>query len=440
MRRIHVHVNYSLTLLFFLHFFILRFFTSGITLSSCPNGLRRDFYNEYKNDPELLSVDFFLCTHACSMCELFMPFGKPILVVSSTRYEIGRHEKRLWEEWNSNLALIMSKTATAATTAIEKGQSRVRNNGVFAGVSYNANIVGANNRYDQEYMQYFTGLAGIELLPSLCETFREDAPHIPVTYQPSRPELLIAPSRDVHSYLAGRLIATASGHEAPASGFFASLVAMSGFSTGTASATPNSQVAPVSRPSYTVKHIRDLYPHFKYTDLAAHPAVILIPYQVSFMLFFELYYMNMPMFVPSPALLTQWHLKYNVLKERTWDAVYGHPEVSSVLPRHPYSSSTSREDPNNEFDEVAIREWISLADFYTFPHVIQFDSFEDCVAKIAATDLAAVSERMQEHNKERVKDVSELWSRVLGDIARNQQERRQKKSTQCFLFARIILF
>jgi hypothetical protein len=29
--------------------------------------------------------------------------------------------------------------------------------------------------------------------------------------------------------------------------------------------------------------IRDLYPHFEYTDLVKHPAIVLIPYQVSIM-------------------------------------------------------------------------------------------------------------------------------------------------------------
>ena len=27
-------------------------------------------------------------------------------------------------------------------------------------------------------------------------------------------------------------------------------------------------------------HIRDLYPRFQYTDIAAHPAIVLLPYQV----------------------------------------------------------------------------------------------------------------------------------------------------------------
>ena len=89
-----------------------------------------------------------------------------------------------------------------------------------------------------------------------------------------------------------------------------------------------------------------------------------------------------------PMLLPPHHPQ--VLKERSWDAVYGHPAMASVLPRHPASPASSSLDPNNEFHQQAILEWISLADFYQFPHVIQFDSFEECVEKIAATDLQSV--------------------------------------------------
>jgi hypothetical protein len=34
-------------------------------------------------------------------------------------------------------------------------------------------------------------------------------------------------------------------------------------------------------------------------------------------------------------------------------------------------------DPNNDFDKDAILEWITLADFYQWPHVTRFESFEE---------------------------------------------------------------
>ena len=70
----------------------------------------------------LRSVDAFVCTHASSLCELFMPFRRPLIVIASTRYEIGRHDIASWERWNGNLVRIASSPF---------------------------NTVAANNRYDQ---------------------------------------------------------------------------------------------------------------------------------------------------------------------------------------------------------------------------------------------------------------------------------------------------
>ena len=97
-------------------------------LSPCPNDLRRQFYATYRSDPVLRSVDAFVCTHASSLCELFMPFQRPLIVIASTRYEIGRHDLASWTRWNGNLVRIASSPF---------------------------NTVAANNRYDQvSYVWY----------------------------------------------------------------------------------------------------------------------------------------------------------------------------------------------------------------------------------------------------------------------------------------------
>ncbi|CAF5192647.1 unnamed protein product, partial [Rotaria magnacalcarata] len=61
----------------------------------------------------------------------------------------------------------------------------------------------------------------------------------------------------------------------------------------------------------SIRHIRDFYKrHYRYTELAQHPGIIHIPYQVSLMSIFEQYRMNIPLFVPSLDLLTEWHYTY----------------------------------------------------------------------------------------------------------------------------------
>lgn len=78
----------------------------------------------------------------------------------------------------------------------------------------------------------------------------------------------------------------------------------------------------MSRP-LRLSGIRELYPrHYEYAALARHPAAVLLPYQVSVMSFFEYYRMGLPMFVPSPQLLVQWHMKYRVLNERLYVCMY----------------------------------------------------------------------------------------------------------------------
>lgn len=68
---------------------------NGITLGECPNALISTFYESYKNDSELNSVSAFLCTHAASLCELFMPFNKPMIIIASTRFALGLIEMSL---------------------------------------------------------------------------------------------------------------------------------------------------------------------------------------------------------------------------------------------------------------------------------------------------------------------------------------------------------
>lgn len=113
---------------------------NGITLGQCPNQLRRKFFAAYVDDPRMKSVDAFLCHHAAGLCEAFMPFNKSLLVIASTRYEIGRHDPRRWRTWNANLKAI---------------------------AAHPRNVVAANNRYDAEYVQsgvlaFFWCVDGVE--------------------------------------------------------------------------------------------------------------------------------------------------------------------------------------------------------------------------------------------------------------------------------------
>ncbi|CAF4235264.1 unnamed protein product, partial [Adineta steineri] len=101
---------------------------------------RKQFYEVYRNDSEMNQVNIFMCFHPVGMCELFMPFNRTMIIIASTRYELGRHEKEEWENLNNNLRIIASNPR---------------------------NIIAGNNLYDAEYIRYFTGIKAI-VLTSLC--------------------------------------------------------------------------------------------------------------------------------------------------------------------------------------------------------------------------------------------------------------------------------
>ncbi|CAF0809119.1 unnamed protein product [Adineta ricciae] len=235
------------------------------------------------------------------------------------------------------------------------------------------NIIAANNLYDVEYIRYFTGI-NATLLPSFCN-------YTNVNYNPSREEFLIAPihGKDVEVLFQKLLRISLQSH------------------------------------SIRVVPIRKLYSNYEYSDLAKHPAIIYVPYQVSVMSLFEQYRMNIPLLFPSLDLLTQWHLKYSVVNEKTWDqAWYGTIPNGSRIP----GVLSGVPDPNNDRDRTSVRYWLNFSDFYQWPHVTYYDSTDDLVQKLTTTDFPSISKKMKEHNKQVKENLLTKWKEILDNIKR----------------------
>lgn len=175
------------------------------------------------------------------------------------------------------------------------------------------------------------------------------------------------------------------------------------------------QVAAAS--AVPVACIRELYPRFEYADLAAHPAMVVFPYQVSIMSIFELYRMGVPLFVPSPELLVRWHKTHGILKERTWAGVRGASASGSVLARHAQSTSTiTHLDPNDDLHDEAILRWIEFADFYVWPSVTRFDSWSHLMHLLRTSDFAAISKDMQRYNDVVRRKLRSDWEGILDRV------------------------
>eukprot|EP01048_Picozoa_sp_COSAG05_P026510 COSAG05_NODE_7275_length_834_cov_0.946939_1_plen_156_part_01 len=147
----------------------------------------------------------------------------------------------------------------------------------------------------------------------------------------------------------------------------------------------------------TFKSIRELYPRFEYENLVNHPAIVLMPYQVSLMSVFEYYRMCIPMYAPSPRLLAEWQIKLHVMHEITWESTQAFIEGSDRWPGSSMITQYGREyshDPNNQRDVDAISSWIKFADFYQWPYIQTFNSWEELLEKLAADDFEATSTNM----------------------------------------------
>ena len=325
----------------------------------------------------------------------------------------------------------------------------------------------------QEYIKYFTGIDRVELLPNLCGYI--GAKHSPEPKSDSatasaaasgrrrsqqwREEVLLAPARGINEQLFGQLFRALADFNAAAVGTPATAPpAPAGISIADAAAPapcaprssralnlrgcvyPNSNLTQDQKDrvqnASSVKllqivPIRRLYPKFEYSDLARHRAVVVLPYQLSFMSLFEYYRMQLPLLVPTPQLLADWHLHLGVLSERTWDRVFQRPAARSALPRHPNSTCAMQTDPNNDFSAAAVLEWVRLADFYQWPHVLQFGSWQQLFDLLGdAALLAETSRRMGQFNALERDRITRNWVQILDKVRAHKHSRLQQQQQQ----------
>lgn len=106
-------------------------------------------------------VTAFVCTLPVAMCEAFLPFNKSMIIIANIRYEQGRPEAEKWTQLNKNLVTISKQ---------------------------HSNVVAANNKYDQKYIEYFTGVRPL-LIPNACYYLQD-------SYKPTRKHFLVTP---IHS-------------------------------------------------------------------------------------------------------------------------------------------------------------------------------------------------------------------------------------------------
>ena len=134
--------------------------SNGLTLS---RGMIAEFYKAYRNSPEMDQSDAYICINPMSMCELFEPFKKPMVMIANSRYDMGRDHLDSWHRWNSKL---------------------------FEFSKQSQHVIAATNYYDVLYTRYYTGVTPL-YLPQHCG-------YVHKRYTPKYTSFLLAPVKNIH--------------------------------------------------------------------------------------------------------------------------------------------------------------------------------------------------------------------------------------------------
>ena len=322
-------------------------------------GRRRLFMNG-------IAIDAVICSHPSGLCELYMPFDVPIIIWSTTRFEQGH------EHSSEDLAIFVKNIRTIALQP--------------------ENSILANNRYDAAYVDYHIGVSPV-YIPSVCA-------YPSATYAwPAKTLGEIQPPT-IH-----QLTRRQPKHIIPVFGY------RPGVSPGptTAFLFPINAVARNRGVPVFFRGINELYTferRYEYKELGLYPAVMHLPYQVSVMSFFEHYRMGIPILCPSLSFLVKLQQKMLFLSEKGWS--FNRP---SLVKKH--EESNQKYDPNEDADYASLTTWLGYSDFYTFPHVILFDSWEDAVEKLQRADLHDISSKMRDYALALEQQVVLQWDSVF---------------------------
>ncbi len=139
-------------------------------------------------------------------------------------------------------------------------------------------------------------------------------------------------------------------------------------------------------------HIRSIYKRYTLQELANHPAIVILPYAVMSYSIVEFYAINLPMFVPSIEFLYE----LNLVEDRTLQSINCHhmPDPITLSKQKNVNISSHAYSPNSE-EYSAFSYWLQYADYYQWPFVTVFDSYEDLFTKLKNVDLKRISEKMK---------------------------------------------
>ena len=312
----------------------------------------------YKDDEILKNIDAFICTFPASMCQMWLALNKSIIFLPAHRYNLGRCTTKDWRQLDQDLFNMIHDPS-------------------------NRHTVAAMSRYDAEYLRYYTGIKPM-LLSSFSGYYTDYS-----LYNPTKKEFLI-------------------------------------FCLRNRAADFVQKVQETLGPEFSAQRVYDMYKFYTVKDLGSHPAVIMLPYSVMSYRFTELYALGIPLFLPSPKFYLHHYdpetKRFGIGYDRTstsapycrWQndlEAAMRPALESNLSPHPYS-------PNVDYDQDVEAEmyWLQMSDFYDWPHIQHYDSYEHLKQIIAVADFQKIHQNMVGEIEMRGLELNRKWCDVIARI------------------------
>ena len=168
---------------------------------------------------------------------------------------------------------------------------------------------------------------------------------------------------------------------------------------------------------FIFKTARQLYGRFEsLQSIADHRAAVLLPYAVLSYGITELYAANVPIFVPTPKFLLRLGL---MVDWRMRDKFYC-GEAIEVPPKHAKSSHPFTPEFSLNDTEAQLY-WVQFADFYTWPYIQQFSSWDDLIEQLSLADFRVLHDNLARSNSLRKKDLVTEWRKVINMIPPGRQ-------------------
>ena len=314
---------------------------------SIPESMIRDIFEFYKNDDKFTSVDAFLCTFPASLCEVWMPFNKTIVFLPAHRYDLHRCSQAEHDRLNEHLYKLSS-------------MGRL--------------VLGAESKYDVEYLHYYTGMNALPLY-SYSGVYTAGNP-----YSPTKESILVFGVRD--DRIAHRPNLAKDMNEIVK--------------------------------KYEIVDAFKLYPHWTFSDLIKHRAVIFIPYAVMSYKITEIYSLSIPMIIPSIKFIRDVLQGFGL--DRTARGSYYCKTFPEVGERHPTSIHPYSPDKQASVDPEAEYYWVQFSDFYEWPHITYFDSYDQLEGILDSMNFSAIHEKMVVENKRRERVLKYNWCKVISKM------------------------